>query len=88
MTKPEVVFHYVKAVHPLDDFILLVEFDNHEIRYYDVKQCFDRWPVFRQLKENPDLFYGVKNEEIGVVFTDDIDLACGELYWGGRKEKY
>ena len=81
------LFHYAKSVQPLPDFILKVWFESGEIRYYDVKQCFDRWPVFQQLRENPHLFFGVKNEGVGVVFNEDIDLGCNELYWNGKEEK-
>lgn len=76
-----VLISYVKA-NP--DYTLYVEFENGEKRLYDVTPLFSKWAVFNQLKEN-NLFMRVRNDQYGVVWNENIDLACDEIYYNGQK---
>lgn len=78
-------FVLVSSVKPNPDYTLSVEFENGEKRLYDVKPLFAKWPVFQQLKDN-NLFQSVKNDDgYGIVWNEDIDLACDELYYNGSR---
>ena len=76
-------FVLISSVQAKPNYTLYVEFENGEKRLYDVSPLFDKWPVFQQLKEN-NLFQKVKNDKYGVVWNEDIDLACDELYYNGQ----
>ena len=79
------MFHKVKNVAPLNDFILSVSFVEGVTKLYDVKPLFKKWPVFNNLKEN-NLFYDVQVDQggYGVSWNDDIDLSCDELFFEGK----
>lgn len=78
------MFHKVKSVVPLDNFLLLVKFENGKKKTYDVKPLMNKWSVFRDLN-NDTLFNLVKVDTggYGVVWNEYIDLACNELWENG-----
>lgn len=78
------MFHRIKNVIPLDDMILVVEFMSGEKKQYDVKPLMDKWSVFKDLAKN-NVFKYVKVDVggYGVVWTEDIDLSCDELWDNG-----
>ena len=49
------MFHKVNSVSPIKDYQVSAHFWDGTTKIYDVKPLFDKWPVFKQLKEN-DLF--------------------------------
>ena len=79
------MFHNVKAVFPLEDYKLLVQFVSGVTKIYDVKPLFGWKDVFKTLKEN-DLFYGVYvgPAGYGIIWNDDVDLSCDELWENGK----
>ena len=50
------MFHKVKAVSALPDYVLRVTFSEGATKTYDCKPLFDRFPVFRDLQTIPGLF--------------------------------
>ena len=76
----------VKAVEPLDDMILSVEFENGVKKKYDVKQLIPKFGVYDDLKYN-DLFKRVRVDCGGyaVAWTDEIDISEYELWENGEK---
>lgn len=44
------MFHKIKSVRSLDNYILEIVFENDIIKYYDVSKLFEKWTVFKQLK--------------------------------------
>ena len=78
------MFHKVKNVFPLDDYKLLVQFCVGVTKIYDVKPLFEWKDVFKTLKEY-ELFYGVYVDigGNGIVWNDDTDLSCDELWENG-----
>ena len=79
------MFHKIKAVTPLPGFILCVQFSEGVTKHYHVKPLFDRYPMFRPLQEDPELFCAASVDVggYGVVWNDDIDIACDELFFNG-----
>ena len=73
----------VKAVRPLADKMLLVEFDNGVTKVYDCKPLLDS-EVFAPLRDEA-VFRRVRADDHGyaVIWTDMIDLAESELWIGG-----
>ena len=80
------IFHRVKAVTPLHDLILLVEFQDGSVKRYDVKPLMQKIPVFRMLEYVIGLFEQVHVDSGGyaVVWNDEIDIDCNELYLNGK----
>lgn len=78
-------FYKVKEITPLDDYILLAEFEDGVKKLYDVKPLFDKWEVFNALKSVDGLYESVKVEGQGyaIIWNDDIDRACNELWYSG-----
>lgn len=76
------MFHKVKNVSALPDFRLSVQFSEGVTKLYDVKPLFEKLPVFRHLKEYPEVFNGVVVDigGYGIVWNDDLDLSCDELW--------
>ena len=83
------MFHKVKAVNALPDYRLSVQFSEGITKIYDVKPLFEKWPSFHALKDDPELFSGVEVDlgGYGIVWNDDLDLSCNELYENGETVK-
>ncbi len=83
------MFHKVKAVTALPDYRLSVQFAEGVTKRYDVKPLFAKWAPFRALEESPELFSKVKVDTggYGIVWNDDLDLSCDELYANGETIK-
>ena len=81
------MFHKVKSVHPLPDYCLSVQFSEGITKIYDVKPLFKKWPVFSELRDDKDLFSKVSVDAggYGIIWNDDIDLSCDEIYANGEK---
>ena len=79
------MFHKIKNVSPLPDMKLSVQFAEGITKIYDVKPLFDKIPAFSKLKGDGDLFSGVYTDVggYGIVWDDDLDLSCDELWEHG-----
>ncbi len=73
----------IHAVCATENHLLLVEFENHEKRQYDVKPLLNN-EMFADLK-NVAFFKNVKIEQGGyaVSWNDDIDICEYELWCNG-----
>jgi hypothetical protein len=69
---------YVRFVHPQDDYLLLLTFENGEKRIFDLKPYLDKG-VFTRLK-NPALFKTARLVSGSVEWGGDIDLSYDTLY--------
>ncbi len=65
-------------VKPKNDFLLLLEFENGEIKEFDCKKLFDKKP-FQTLRDK-HFFQKVRVEFGTVVWSDEIDIAPETLY--------
>lgn len=81
------MFHKIKTVKALPNYMLEVIFENDEIKYYDVKQLFEKWVIFENLKNVKGLFEQVKVDAggYGISWNEELDLSCNELYSNGKK---
>lgn len=80
----KMVFHKVKEVTPLEDYILEIKFIEGCTKKYDIKPLFDELPYFTDLKDN-DLFSKVyvSGGGYGIIWNDVLDLDCNELWNNG-----
>ncbi len=79
------MFHKIKSVAPLPDYKLSIQFSEGTTKIYDVKPLFKKIPVFNSLFENAEEFTGVTVDigGYGIVWNDDLDLSCDELWENG-----
>ena len=80
------MFHKVKAVSAIQDYCLSVQFAEGVTKIYDVKPLFSKWPIFNELKTSTNLFGKVQVDTggYGIIWNDDIDLSCDELFENGK----
>lgn len=79
------MFHKVIAVNTLPDYRLIVQFCEGVTKIYDVTPLFEKLPVFGYFKDHEDEFFGVSVDidGYGIVWNDDLDLSCDELWENG-----
>lgn len=80
------MFRKIKSVTALQNYQLSVQFSEGITKRYDIKPLFSKWPVFRQLEKQPEKFFNVAVDAggYGIVWNDDIDLSCEELWEHGE----
>lgn len=78
------MFHKIKNVFALPEYKLSVQFCEGTTKKYDVKPLFKKIPVFASL-QNEEVFYGVSVDVggYGVIWNDELDLSCDELWENG-----
>lgn len=83
------MFHKIKSVTPLADHVLSIQFSEGVTKRYDVKPLFDKYTMFLPLKEDPALYSSVEVDVggYGIIWNDDIDIACDELFYNGETIK-
>ena len=81
------MFHKVKNVTALPDYKLSVQFAEGVTKIYDVSLLFPKYKFFRPLKDNPELFGSVVVDQggYGIIWNDDIDISCDELWANGEE---
>lgn len=79
------MFHKIKNVAPVSEFKLSVQFSEGVTKMYDMKPLFKRLPTFQQLENDPALFACVIVDVggYGIIWGDDLDLSCDELWENG-----
>lgn len=79
------MFHKIKSVAALPNFKLSVQFSEGVTKLYDCAPLIERLPMFAHFKENPADFdcASVDVGGYGVVWNDDLDLSCDELWENG-----
>jgi hypothetical protein len=76
---------YVKLVKPVDDYCLLLTFENGEKRIFDLKPYLEK-PVFRQLK-NITSFKTARIVCGSVEWLTNVDLSYDTLYLESKPAK-
>lgn len=76
----------IKEVIPLENFVVLVIFQDGVEKEYDMKQLFDRFPKFQVFKSEMGLFEKVIVDTggYGIVWNDELDLAADEIWHNGK----
>lgn len=79
------MFHKIKNVTALPDYKISIQFSEGITKIYNVKELIEKNPMFKNLK-NEELFYNVEVDVggYGIIWNDDIDISCGELYEKGE----
>ena len=79
------MFHKVKNVTALPDFKLSIQFSEGVTKIYNVKDLMEKNTMFQNL-QNEELFYNVEVDVggYGIVWNDDIDISCDELFENGK----
>ena len=79
------MFHKIKNVSALPEYKLSVQFSEGVTKIYDVKPLFEKIPLFAELKDNLAEFACVSVDigGYGIVWNDDLDLSCDELWENG-----
>jgi hypothetical protein len=81
------MFYTIKAVHPLPQQQLSVQFTNGTTKLYNCAPLIATHLAFAPLA-NPQLFQAVTVDAggYGVVWSDTIDLSCDELWTNGQTQ--
>ncbi len=79
------MFHKVKNVTALPDFKLSIQFSEGVTKIYNVKDLIEKNSIFQNL-QNEELFYNVEVDVggYGIVWNDNIDISCDELFENGK----
>ena len=82
------MFHKIKNVSPLPEYKLSVQFAEGVTKIYDVKPLFQKIPAFKLLESNSN-FVGVYVDVggYGIIWNDELDLSCDELWDNGVEVK-
>ena len=80
------MFHKIKNVTPLKDFKLSIQFADGITKIYDMKKLIENNKIFADLKDI-NLFNSVEVDigGYGVIWNDDIDISCDELFENSKK---
>ena len=80
------MFHKIKNVIPLKDFKLSIQFAEGITKIYDMKKLIENNKLFADLKDI-NLFNSVEVDigGYGVIWNDDIDISCDELFENSKK---
>ncbi|MBQ9236134.1 MAG: putative addiction module antidote protein [Alphaproteobacteria bacterium] len=78
------MFIKIKKIEILPDYAIKATFDHDVVKTYDFKPLFDKYPVFEPLK-NETFFANAVIDcgGYGLMWTDDIDIDAGELWYNG-----
>lgn len=81
------MFHKIKSVTPLQDYKLSIQFSEGITKIYDVKNLIKNNKMFKEL-ENRELFDSVEVDVggYGVIWNDEIDISCDELFESGKQK--
>lgn len=82
------MFHKIKSVSPLPEYKLSIQFSEGVTKIYDVKPLFERIGIFKSI-ENNERFIDVCVDVggYGIVWNDELDLSCDELWDNGTEVK-
>ena len=81
------MFHKIKKIETLSNKILKVEFENKKIKYYDMKKIIKNNKNF-EILNNDSIFNMAKVDQggYGVVWNEELDISCEELYVNGNEK--
>lgn len=77
--------HIIKTVKPMENFILLVGFQNGIEKTYDMRNLYPIFSQFKVFEENEELFKQVQVDVggYGVSWNDDLDLDAEDIWEDG-----
>jgi len=80
------MFHKVLMVKALPEYRLIVRFAEGVTKEYDCKPLFNEIDAFKKFLDSPEEFTDVKVDVggYGIVWDDETDLSCDEIYDNGK----
>ena len=83
------MFHRIKEVNALPEYKIIIRFAEGITKIYDVEPLFKKYSFFMPLRNNVELFSSVMVDQggYGVIWNDDIDISCDELWVNGETLK-
>lgn len=85
----EYVFHKIKSIGLVGETTLIAQFEDGICKEYDVKQIIKKFPSFEKLINDRELFkkVHVEGSGFGIVWNDEFDLSCNEIWDNGTSVK-
>lgn len=79
------MFHKIKSVAALQQYKLSIQFVEGVIKIYDLEEIMQAIPEFQILKNNESLYNSVSVDVggYGIIWSDELDLSCDELWEKG-----
>lgn len=76
----------IKEIQPLDNFILLVKFDDGKVVLYNLNEDIVTIPAFRSLQDEYGLYrnFQLDASRTCVTWSEDIDLPSDCIYEYGQ----
>ena len=77
--------HKIVSVKPMENFILLVGFQNGIEKTYDMRTLYPIFPQFKVFEADADLFNQVQVDTggYGISWNDDLDLDAEDIWEDG-----
>ncbi|MBO5937876.1 MAG: DUF2442 domain-containing protein [Clostridia bacterium] len=77
------MFHKIKNVFALPEYKLSVQFAEGITKIYDMKPLMKQIPLFAEFNDAEFACVSVDVGGYGIVWNDDLDLSCDELWENG-----
>ena len=80
------VFHLIRSLSTTPDMELIAQFDDGSVRKYYVGRLIPKYPVFKTLQTDRQLFSKARVDAggFGVVWNEDLDLSANEIWANGE----
>lgn len=78
------MFHQAIGLRLLEGTSLEVCFQDGEVKQYDMKKLFPKYPQLRQLENRSVFLMGRLVGTYGIVWTDDLDIEIETIYEDGE----
>lgn len=77
--------HKIVSVKPMENFVILVGFQNGIEKTYDMRTLYPIFPQFEVFENDVDLFYQVQVDMggYGISWNDDLDLDANDIWEDG-----
>ncbi len=77
--------HKIVAVKPMENLVLLVDFQNGIEKTYDMRTLYPIFPQFKVFENDVDLFNQVQVDAggYGISWNDDLDLDAEDIWEDG-----
>ena len=79
------MYNRILKVNFNSNYVIVCEFNDGSIKEYDFKNLFNKYPIFKRLKDETNLFINgyVASGGCGIIFDDELDIASEEIYNNG-----
>lgn len=79
-------FHKIKSVISVDNHRLYVLFTDDQMREIDIVPISEKYPAFKRLLDNEELFSSVQVDigGYGLIWDDELDLDAQGIYEQGK----